>query len=119
MTDRSQGLTPEDLSAEDRIKRLQERPTAASATPRVGRRHPAARSRALFAGLALASFGVVGASMAATQSISTSTVAAPAPAPVVQTAVPAVTASPAPSSKATTPAPTGTRSAPVTRTRGS
>jgi len=112
MTDRSQGL-----STEDRIKRLQERPTAASATPRVGRRHPAARSRALFAGLALASFGLVGASMAATQSISTSTMAAPAP--VVQTAAAAVTSSPAPSSKATTPAPAATRSAPVTSTRGS
>ena len=113
MTDRSQ-----DLSPEARIRRLQERRVAANApSTRSRRRHPAARSRALFAGLALASFGLVGATMAATQSISTSTVAAPAP--VVQTAAASATSAPAPSSKASTPAPAATRSAPVTSTRGS
>lgn len=117
MTDRMQGLSPQVLSPEERIKRLQERRAGSSATPRARRRHPAAKSRALFAGLALASFGLVGASMAATQAISTSTVAAPAP--VVQAAAPAVTATPVPSSKATTPAPAATRSTPVTSTRGS
>ena len=117
MTDRSQDLSPQDLSPEERIKRLQERRAASSATSRARRRHPAAKSRALFAGLALASFGLVGASMAATQAISTSTVAAPAP--VVQAAAPGVSSTPGPSNKAATPAPAATRSAPVTRTRGS
>jgi anti-sigma factor RsiW len=111
MTDRTQ-----DLSPEERVKRLQERRTASSASPRTRRRHPAAKSRALFAGLAIASFGLVGASMAATQAVSTSTVASP---PVAQSAAPAVSAVPVSSQKAATAAPAATRSAPVTTTRGS
>jgi len=110
MTDRTQNLDPE-----ERIKRIQERRAASSAAARGPRRHPAAKSRVLLAGLAIASFGFVGASMAATQS--TSTVAAPAP--VVQTAAVGVSSVPAPSPKAATSAPAATRSAPVTSTRGS
>ncbi|MCJ7671628.1 MAG: hypothetical protein MUP67_06220, partial [Acidimicrobiia bacterium] len=69
MTDRTH-----DLSPEARVKRLQERRAASGTSSRTRRRHPAAKSRILVAGLALASFGFVGASMAATQATSTSTV---------------------------------------------
>ena len=112
MTDRTQHPDPE-----ERIKRLQERRAASSDAPSARRRHPAAKSRVLLASLALASFGFVGASMAATQSVSTSAVAAPAP--VVQAAAPVVSSAPAPSPKAATPAPPANRSVPVTATRGS
>ncbi len=123
MTDRSHELSPE-----ERVRRLQERRArTAGASPagrptggaRPRRRHPAAKSRMFLAGLAVASFGVVGASMAIAPSASTSTVAAPA-APVAPVAAPAVsTASATPAPKAATPAPSVTRSAPVTQTRGS
>lgn len=112
MTDRSQHLDPE-----ERIKRLEARRAASSAAPRASRLHPAAKSRVLLVGLALAAFGVVGASMAATQAVSTSTVAAPAP--VAQGEAPLVSYVPAPSPKAATSVKVVTRSAPVTRTRGS